>query len=184
MRRVLTPNTIPKWPARVSSDVPRKRSHVFTRTLAAAIFGMIAASSLVPTVVNAAGHSCDSGDACVFNNASFNADPPGGWGVTNPWSAFNNRYYNMYNWPSPHTYNNPDVCNNTMAGLAACNINDTISAVKNRDLTYKLRLFNDAGYSGNYQTLGAGIGTTQVTYNDQITSFCWNTGGGGSACVF
>lgn len=133
---MLTTSAFPTQTAQTRTSVPHERSRALIRTLVAVAFGMIAAMSLVPSVTSAAGHSCDSGDACVFNNASFDADPSDGWGVTNPWSAFDNRYYNMHNWPSPHTYNNPDVCNNTMAGLSACNLNDTISAVKNRDLTY------------------------------------------------
>lgn len=151
------------------------------RILMAAISGVVAALSLAPVAARADVHSCSTGDVCVFNNASFNADPPDGWGVTNPWSAFAGNYPNMHNWPSPHTYNNPDVCNNTHAFTAACNLNDTISAAKNRSSAYKVRLFNDANYSGGFQTLNALTSDTQVTYNDQISSLCWNTG---SPCSF
>jgi len=101
--------------------------------------------------------------------------------VVNPWSAINSNYANMYNFPSPHTYNNPDVCNNVWAGLAACNINDTISSEKNRDASYSLRLYNDANFSGGFETLGPLNSVNRVTYNDQITSFCWNTG---KVCTF
>ncbi|MFT4051910.1 MAG: hypothetical protein QM677_06625 [Microbacterium sp.] len=166
---------------RTMANVPRRRSRTLIRTLGAAVFGMIAATSVIPIAANASGHSCSSGDVCVFNNASFDADPEGGLGVTNPWSAFSGGYYNMSSWPSPHTYNNPDVCNNVYAFWAICNLNDTISAAKNKDSTYKVRLFNDAGYSGNYQTLRPLTSDSQVTYNDQISSECWNAG---TVCTF
>jgi hypothetical protein len=95
--------------------------------------------------------------------------------VLHPWSAFDGSYGNMNNWP-PHTYNNPDTCNNIQGYAPKCNLNDTISGAKNRDATYKVRLFNDAYYSGAYQTIYPLTSVTQVAYNDRISSLCWNAG--------
>jgi hypothetical protein len=103
----------------------------------------------------------------------------------NPWSAVAGNYPNLNGGASPHTYNNPDVCNNVYAFYGPCNENDTISSVKNTSSTRKVRLFNNASYSGGFQTVGLLTNVSQVNYNDQISSFCWNDGTAGvGACSF
>lgn len=154
---------------RQESPLSKVRKYAITTAI-----GVATALAFAPLAANAIGHTCVSGDVCFYNNASFNADPPNGLGVTNPWSAISGNYYNMHNWPEPHTYNNPDVCNNTHALFAICNINDSVSAAKNKSTQKNVRLYTDAGYSGNYQTILRGSSTTQVTYNDQTSSIYWS----------
>ena len=150
--------------------------------LTAAVGGAVLGLSLAPGVALASGHTCSSGDVCVYND-SLNFGPPDdpyASSVLHPWSAFDGSYGNMNNWP-PHTYNNPDTCNNIQGYAPKCNLNDTISGAKNRDATDKVRLFNDAYYSGAYQTIYPLTSVTQVAYNDQISSLCWNAG---TVCSF
>lgn len=160
-----------------SSRRPRARA----RLVGAIVAGAVAALAFAPLSAMADGHSCSSGDVCVYNNANLLADPWNGTGVVNPWSAFSGGYANMYNWPSPHTYNNPDVCNNVYGFWKQCNLNDTISSARNRDGSFKVRLFNDANYSGGFQTINPGASVNQLTHNDQVTSLCWNAG---TVCSF
>lgn len=152
-------------------------------SLLAAMSGVaLAASMAAPVAANASVHTCVAGDICVYNSASYQADPPSGGGVVNPWNAITGNYYDLDgatdptnpNAPSPHTYNNPDVCNTNVifAASKACNENDSISSVKNRNSSRDLRLFNDAFYRGSYQTMSALTSLSQVRNNDQITSFC------------
>lgn len=165
---------------------PRQRSGVLRLIAAVALGAGLATAVVTPIAANAAGHTCSSNNACFYNSAGFAADPPSGLGVTNPWGAVAGNYPNLYSpYPSPHTYNNPDVCNNTHALYFACNENDTISSVKNTSSTRKLRFYNNASYSGGFQTISVLGNDNQVTYNDQISSFCWNDGTAGvSACSF
>lgn len=145
----------------------------------------LATAVATPIAANAAGHTCSSNNACYYNSAGFAADPPNGTGVVNPWSAVSGNYPNLNGGASPHTYNNPDVCNNVYAFYPPCNENDTISSVKNTSSTRKLRFYNNASYSGGFQTVGLLTNVSQVAYNDQISSFCWNDGSAGvSACSF
>ena len=90
----------------------------------------------------------------------------------------------MYNFPEPHTYNNPESCNQWNALAYQCDLNDTISSVKNTSTYRSLRVYNNANYSGGYQTLYIGQRDSQVTYNDQISSECWNYNATVSACKF
>lgn len=147
---------------------------------AAAAVGVVAAATFTPIIASAAGHTCVSGDVCVYNQSGLRADSPTATSALWPWSAFNGGYANMNNWP-PHTYNNPDTCNNIQGFAARCNLNDTISSARNRDATYKVRLFNDAHYSGSYQTVSPLTSVSQVIHNDQISSLCWNAG---TVCSF
>lgn len=159
------------------------RSSLRNAVIAAVSGGALAALAVAPSVANASGHTCASGDACYYNSANYAADPTNGTGVVNPWSAVSSNYFDLDgstdytnpNYPSPHTYNNPDICN-TNAFWAAqhiCNENDTISSVKNRK-SISLRLYNDAFYSGSYQTMSSLTSLSQVRNNDQISSFCWS----------
>lgn len=140
---------------------------------------------VVPGVASAAGHTCSSNNICYFNSANLAADPVNQPIAVNPWGAVSGNYPNLYSFPEPHTYNNPEVCNQTFALTAQCNENDTISSAENTSSTRKVRLYNNASYSGGFQTLGVGTTVGQVTYNDQTSSFCWNDGSAGvSACRF
>jgi len=117
----------------------------------------------------------------VYNDTSiYTPDSPTASAVLHPWSAFPNNYANMNNWP-PHTYNNPDTCNNIQGFALKCNINDSITYVRNRDASYKARVYNDACYSGSYQTINTLTSVSPVTYNDSISSLCW-VGGSVASC--
>lgn len=163
-----------------------KRRSTTRRMIAAAVFGAgLAVAFSTPTAATASGHKCSSDNICYYNNAGFAADPPDGSGVVNPWSAVDGNYPDLNGGASPHTYNNPDVCNNVYAFYPPCNENDTISSVKNTSSGRKVRLYNNASYSGGFQTVGTLTNVSQVSYNDQISSFCWNDGSAGvSACSF
>lgn len=163
-----------------------RRSPARRLVAAAALGAGLALAVATPMAANAAGHTCSSNNICFYNNSDWLADPPDGTGVVNPWSAVAGNYPNLNDSRvSPHTYNNPDVCNNVYAFYFLCNENGTISSVKNTSSTRRLRLFNDANYSGGFQTLNSLIWVSIVAHNDQISSFCWNDGTAGvSACSF
>lgn len=161
------------------------RSKLRRIIVAAALGGSLAVAVATPMAATAAGHTCDANNICYFNSHNRLHDPPDGTGVVNPWSAVAGNYPNLNGGASPHTYNNPDVCNNVYAFYPACNENDTISSLENTSSTRKVRIYNDANYSGGFQTFGVNTVTNQVTYNDQTSSFCWNDGTAGvSACSF
>lgn len=164
-----------------------KARHTSARRLIAAVAlgAGLATAVVTPIAANADGHTCSSNNACFYNSAGYAADPPDGLGVTNPWGAVAGNYLNLDGGAIPHTYNNPDVCNNTHSFYYACNENDTISSVKNTSSTRYVRFYNNGSYSGGFQTIFPLTSSPQVTYNDQISSFCWNDGTAGvSACSF
>lgn len=143
----------------------------------AILCGPLLAGAMTPAAALAKGHTCVSGDVCLFEKANWAADDP--WldariNPRAPWSAFDGNYANMFKaFPSPHTYNNPDTCNNVHALQPYCNLNDTVTSARNRDSSYKVRLFVHANWSGSYQTLRPLSSDPDVVYNNQTTSLCW-----------
>ncbi len=74
-----------------------------------------------------------------------------------------------------HTYNYPSECNSWAA--FSCRLNDSISSVQNLSDHRSVRIFTDVDCDGNYQKIGIYGSVSQVTYNDQTSSECWNDGG-------
>lgn len=182
---VVTESTKSSEQRGASTENPGRRSMTRRLVAVAAFSAGLAMAIVTPVAAYAAGHTCSSNNVCYYNSAGFAADPPGGAGVVNPWGAVAGNYLNLNGYASPHTYNNPDVCNNVYAFYPPCNENDTISSVKNTSSSRKLRLYNNASYSGGFQTIWTLSSDNLVTYNDQISSFCWNDGSAGvSACSF
>ena len=166
--------------------LPKSRPVLARRLAGAALVGAaLATLTATPMAASASGHTCASDDICYYNSANYLADPPTGTGVVNPWGAVSGNYYSLKGDVEPHTYNNPDVCNQAFALTARCDENDTISSMKNKSSNRKVRLFNDIHYSGSYQTVSPLTSLSQVRNNDQISSFCWNDGvSGASLCYF
>lgn len=157
---------------------PAPQAQQRVRALAAIFFGAILACTMTPVAAFAAGHSCSSGDVCVYEDDSWQASDPwlsATYWPTHPWSAFNGNYANMNNGLWPHTYNNPDTCNNAYAYYAPCNLNDTITSAKNRDGSYKVRLFVHSNWSGSYQTISPlyYVSKLRSGIDNEVSSLCW-----------
>jgi len=131
--------------------------------MAAAVFLMIVS----PQVVSAGLYDgyCDYNEVCVYKDANF--------GV--PRSDFRYFYDDMDGGLYFHTYNYPPECNSWMAFF--CRLNDSISSVQNLSDHRSVRIFTDAHYDGYYQTIGRYWSVSQVMFNDQTSSECWNDTG-------
>lgn len=163
----------------VTSSKPQvlDRSLQRFRVLVAILAGALLAGTLTPTAASAEGNSCVIEDVCVYESANLVADPTNldaRINPTNPWSAFAGYYENMFKmFPSPHTYNNPESCNQIHALQPTCNLNDTITSARNKDTSYRVRLFTNASYRGSWQTLAPLSSDNTLTYNNQTSSLCW-----------
>lgn len=112
--------------------------------------------------------TCDNNEICVYKNATYVA----------PRSDFLYAYSNMDGGVIFHTYNYPSYCNTgTAAQLISCRLNDSITSAHNRSDHRSVRLFTNANYDGNFQTVHILTAPSVVTYNDQISSECWNDAG-------
>ncbi len=108
---------------------------------------------------------CDNNEVCVYKDANF--------GI--PRSDFLYYYDDMDGGLYFHTYNYPPECNSWRSFF--CRLNDSISSVRNLSDHRSVRLFTDAHYDGYYQTIGPNMSVSQVRFNDQTSSECWNDGG-------
>lgn len=162
--------TEPGLPARASS-LDR------FRVVVAVLIGALLAGAMTPIAAYADGNTCVTGDVCVYEDANWAADPTDldlRINPRHPWSAFDGPYDNMFKaFPSPHTYNNPEGCNQIHALQPYCNLNDTITSARNRDRTYKVRLFKDAFWKGSFQTLAPLSSDGVLTYDNETSSLCW-----------
>lgn len=138
------------------------------RKLLTAVIAAVVSFSVVPQLVWAALNDgyCDNNEVCVYKDANFGT----------PRSDFLYYYDDMDGGINFHTYNYPSSCN-TIPGWWDCRLNDSISSVQNLSDHRSVRIFTDAHYDGNFQTIGIYGSASQVTYNDQTSSECWNDGG-------
>lgn len=162
-----------------TANVPRVRSHWISTSrqerlssLSQVLLFVSAVTLLVLTSGTAAlgaayDGNCDSDEVCVYNTAGYSA----------PYSDLPANYPDMSGWPAIHTYNVPDVCNSPLALtyplVTWCQLNDTISSVKNLSYSRDLRIYTNANYTGSSQFIGTRTFVSQVTYNDQTSSLKW-----------
>lgn len=160
---------------------PRTKSYLRKIGLSAAAGACLASALVGSSPAQADGGACVSGRLCIYNATSFKTSSD----ETYPSSIINGNYYDFNNFPSPHTYDNPDSCNGSDGQFnGACNENDTISSVKNTSTKYANRIYTDAHYSGSYEKIAAGSSDTSVTYNNQTSSECFNSDKSISGCNF
>jgi|BarGraNGADG00212_1021973.scaffolds.fasta_scaffold08209_5 hypothetical protein len=138
------------------------------RKLLTAVIAAVVSLSLVPQQVGAADYDgyCDNNEVCVYKDANLGT----------PRSDFLYYYPDMDGGINFHTYNYPSSCN-TIPGWWDCRLNDSISSVDSWSDHRSIRIFTDAYYDGNYQTIRIYGRVMQVQYNDQTSSDCWNDGG-------
>lgn len=138
-------------------------------TAATLVIAVVVSFSVVPPQPVSAAETdgyCENNEVCVYMNANF---------VT-PRSDFTYYYPDMDGGFDFHTYNYPSSCNE-FPGAWNCRRNDTISSVQNLSDHRSVCIFTDAYYDGNFQKIGIYGSASQVTYNDQTSSECWNDGG-------
>lgn len=138
------------------------------RKLLTTVIAAVVSFWVVPQLVWAAENDgyCDNNEVCVYMHANLGT----------PRSDFLYYYDDMDGGFYFHTYNYPSSCNSYPDGWN-CRLNDTISSVSSWSDHRSVRIFTDAHYDGNYQTIGIYGTVNQVQYNDQTSSECWNDGG-------
>ncbi|MFB7943828.1 peptidase inhibitor family I36 protein [Kitasatospora phosalacinea] len=114
----------------------------------------VAAAGLVAIAApaNAANYdgSCGPGEFCVYADQNFNGH----------WADFSGDVYNYGDWNYWDAY---------------VNLNDSVTAVKNRGTWYDVTSYQDANHSGGWLDTLSGDSRSNVgaSYNDSFSSHKW-----------
>jgi hypothetical protein len=145
-----------------------KGSRLWRKTAARLVVAAVVAVLVVPPQqVWAALNDgyCNNNEVCVYHDANLGT----------PRSDFLYNYDDMDGGLDFHTYNYPPECNTYL--IFYCRLNDSISSVDSWSDHRSIRIFTNAHYDGQYQTIHIYGRVNQVQYNDQTSSECWNDGG-------